>query len=83
VSVQAALNQAQAQATAEALLRRAKALTETWALEIVPDASIELGDTFALEARGRTAVQVVAGFTLPLVADGTMSLECRAQVVAA
>lgn len=80
ISIQAALNEAQARQAAETALRRSKALTETWALEIVPDASIELGDTFTLEARGRTAVQCVAGFSLPMTTEGTMTLECRAQV---
>lgn len=80
VAMQGASNLIQARAAAETLLRRSKALRETWTLEVTPDASIELGDTFTLAARGRTATQVVAGLTLPLTAGGSMVLDCRAQI---
>lgn len=79
VSVQTAAGVGQARIAAETLLRRARALTETWRLEIIPDGSIELGDTVTVSCRGRTAVQVVAGFSLPLTAQGTMSVDLRAQ----
>lgn len=80
VSIQSARGPGAAQIAAETLLRRARALTETWRVECVPDASIELGDTATVACLGFTAVQVVAGFSLPLTVDGTMSVDLRAQV---
>lgn len=79
VPVQTAAGVGQARIAAETLLRRARALTETWSLEIVPDGSIELGDTVTVACRGRTATQVVAGFTMPLTTQGSMTVELRAQ----
>lgn len=77
--VQTAVGAGQAQIAAETLLRRSRALTETWRMNIVPDASMELGDTVTVACRGRTAVQVVAGFALPLTGQGSMSVDLRAQ----
>lgn len=79
VSVQTAVGEGQAQGAAETLLRRSRALTETWRIDCIPDASIELGDTILLQARGREMVQVISGFSLPLTATGTMSIDLRTQ----
>lgn len=56
---------------AQSLLKRSKALTESWSITCVCDGSIELGDPLDLLFRDRSsvdhqAVQLVAGYTLPL-----------------
>jgi len=72
----------QANTAARQLLKRLKALTEAWTLNIVPDASLELGDTIGLAVRGRTGiVQCIASFTIPMDVSGTMQVNCRAQVI--
>lgn len=71
-----------AQFAASQLLKRLSALTETWSLNVIPDASLELGDVLGLEVRGRSGiVQVIASFTLPMTVEGTMTLRLRSQVV--
>lgn len=76
---QASLGQPQALAAATAQLASAKALTVTWEqVTIVPDASLELGDVVQCTADNLSTVQVLTGFTLPLMQDGAMSLILRA-----
>jgi hypothetical protein len=77
-----AATQASCRTAASALLARSKSLTQSWSLVITPDGSIELGDALDVEyvdTSGilRPAVQLVAGFTIPLEVDGTMSVDAR------
>lgn len=82
-SVQASGNAAGLQLVAETLRQRSQALAETWSATIVPFPPLELGDLLYLDVEGpdglrRRGKQVVAGFNLPLTADGDMSLDLRA-----
>lgn len=85
ISVQTATSAAQCAQLARGYLHVAKALTEQWSINCVPDASIELGDPFLIQgttASGATklsSTQIVTSFTLPLVGDGMMSIAFRAQ----
>lgn len=81
------LNQAASQSTvaaaARTILARSKALTESWQITCVPDPAIELGDPIDLSYRGSLAdpvraVQIVAGYTMPLDVDSNMSIDGRA-----
>lgn len=72
-----AQNQGQLTALAAALLVRAKTLTESWQVETIPDASIELGDALDISFQGHRAVQFVAGFSMPLNPGGSMQIDCR------
>lgn len=70
------------QSVANDLLKSSKALTESWDITIVPDASLELGDVVNLEVAGRTGiVQVVDGFRFPIDFAGAMSVSLRTQVI--
>lgn len=80
VSIQEATTNGQLAAAAQTLLRRAKARTRTWAVSCVPDASLELGDGVQIEALGHSALQCIAGFTVPLNAQGEMTLQLRSYV---
>lgn len=76
---QTALTQSQCLSAAQANLKAAKAITQTWdPVTIVPDASLELGDVVGGRAEGAASTQVITGFTLPLREGGNMSLNLRA-----
>lgn len=82
-SVQGAGSAAPLQLVAETLRQRSQALAETWSATITPFPPLELGDLLYLDVEGptgkrRRSHQVVAGFNLPLVGDGDMSLDLRA-----
>ena len=69
------------QSAANDILRSSKALTESWDLSIIPDASLELGDVVDLAVAGRTGItQVISGFVLPIDGSGPMNLNLRSQV---
>lgn len=70
-------NAATALSAAKAQFARAKARTEAWRINCVPDASIELGDAIGLYWRGRYKLQLVAGYTLPLEPNGAMPIDGR------
>lgn len=79
VRVQAAINQSQAMYVARTALRQAKSLTEQWTVEVPADASMELGDAFAIQANGLPPMtQVVSSFTIPLIGAGSMSVQLHA-----
>lgn len=79
--LQTPTSQGQVQGIANDLLQSSKALTESWDITIIPDASLELGDVIGIEVGKRTGVvQVVAGFTYPLDLSGPMPVTCRAQI---
>lgn len=71
-----------AQSAALDALRVSITPVEQWAWRQVPDAATELGDITGLDlADGRTAVQVVTSFTLPVDAHSAMNVNGRSQVV--
>jgi hypothetical protein len=83
VQLNQAASPSSALAAARTVLARSRALTEAWQVTCVPDPSMELGDPFDLAYKGgmpepARAVQLVAGYALPLDPDGTMSIDGRA-----
>lgn len=70
-----------AQSAANALLRTYVAPTEQWVLQVVPDASLELGDVTRVQVGGRDEVQVVTDFTMPLDLSANMTVLTRSLVV--
>lgn len=81
VHLQTPSSQGAVQTVANDLLRSSIALTESWDLSLVADASLELGDVVDIEAAGRTdVIQVIQGFTLPLD-SGPMNVSLRSQVI--
>lgn len=82
VRITQATTQAGCRTAAQALLARSKALTQAWIMTCVPDGSLELGDPLAvrfLDTSGvlRSATQVIAGYTMPLDLQTTMSIDGR------
>jgi hypothetical protein len=71
-----------ARSAAFSYLKRSTALTEAWSFTCTPDAALELGDVLTLHAQGRVSSrQVVASISVPLVVEGSMAVQCRAQVI--
>lgn len=82
LSLNTPTNQDSARSAALDYLKRTTALTEAWQFTATPDAALELGDVLTLRAQGKLALrQVVASISMPLVVEGTMSVQCRAQVI--
>jgi hypothetical protein len=77
VRVTGAANQGQLAAFAAAVLARSKALTASWSMRCVPDASIELGDPLKPRFRGHVATQFAVSFTIPLKPDADMQIQGR------
>lgn len=77
IRVTGAVDQGQLAALARVELQRSQALTASWTLTCVPDASIELGEALGVAFRGRAAVQFAAGFTMPLRPDAAMQIQGR------
>ena len=75
--VQTPLTNAEAQVLARGQLNSLTALQEQWSVSMVPDHSLEPGDTVRLAWRGRSAVQVIDSLTYPLTL-GAMSIQTRA-----
>lgn len=69
-----------AQTAANALLRTYVTPTEQWSLQMVPDASLELGDVVRLLVGGRDVIQVVSDIGFPLE-NGSMTVSTRSLVV--
>lgn len=67
---------AQALALARSLIRRTRAIVDSWQITCQADASLELGDPAAVFFRSRGATQVVSGLSMPLGA-GTMTIDGR------
>jgi hypothetical protein len=70
-------NAATALSAAKASFARAKARTEPWRINCTPDASLELGDPIALFWRSHFKQQIIASYTMPLEANGSMSIDGR------
>lgn len=77
VRVTGAFNQGQLASIARVELARSQALTASWQLTCVPDASIELGDPLQLTYTGRRATQFAISFTMPLRPDASMQIQGR------
>lgn len=77
IRVTGASNQGQLVALARTELQRYQALTSSWQVTCVPDASIELGDPFRALYRGRAVVQFATSFSMPLEPGGTMDIQGR------
>lgn len=65
---------------AERLLRRYRALTRTWQVDLVSDPALELGDCVTIDHLGQVDIQVVESFNLPLSGDNVMNVGLRALV---
>lgn len=69
---------------AEALARRqlvaSLSLGEQWSVSMVPDATLEPGDTVSLSYRGASSDQVIDSISYPLTTDGTMALQTRSSI---
>jgi hypothetical protein len=78
IKVQTPLTTTQAQVLGQTQLAASKALTEQWSAAIVPDHSLEPGDTVDLRHRGLTATQVIDTITYPLDTTTPMAITTRA-----
>lgn len=77
IRVTGAATQEQLDVIARVELQRAQALTASWQLTCVPDASLELGDPLGLTFRGHVATQFMVSYTLPLRPTGAMQVQGR------
>jgi hypothetical protein len=80
IKIQTPLTSAAAQQLAVQQLATSTALAEQWSVRMVPDSTLEPGDTATLSYRGQSATQVIDSITYPLTASGLMSLETRSSV---
>jgi uncharacterized protein DUF5047 len=80
VRVQSPSNVALAYELARRQLVSSLALSEQWSADVVPDYTLEPGDTVSLTYRGATADQVLDEITYPLTASGTMSIQGRSSI---
>jgi hypothetical protein len=80
VKIQTPLTSAAAQALAVQQLAAQSALAEQWSVQMVPDPTLEPGDTVRLSYRGQSAEQVIDAITYPLTTDGLMSLTTRSAI---
>lgn len=78
IKVQTPLTVGDATVYARAQLNASTALSSQWRVTMVPDFTLEPGDTVTLESRGVRSVQLIDSITYPLGANGTMSLGTRA-----
>jgi hypothetical protein len=77
IKIQTPLSSAAAQQLAVQQLAASSALTEQWSVSMVPDATLEPGDTVTLSYRGQSADQVIDSITYPLTTGGLMTLGTR------
>lgn len=79
VKVQTPLTIGQAQTLARAELNASVALSSKWSIQMVPDYTLEPGDTIRAKSRGDNDVQLIDSITYPL-GPATMGLNTRAYV---
>lgn len=79
IKVQTPLTMAEATTYARAQLNASTALSSQWTAMMIPDYTLEPGDTVQLTSRGVSEVQLIDSITYPL-SPGTMSLGTRAYV---
>lgn len=82
VRVTQAATQSGCRTAARTILSRSRSLTQAWTITCVPDPSLELGDPLDVEYLDetgvtRSAVQIIAGFTMPLDKTSAMSIDGR------
>lgn len=83
IKVQTPLSTTAAQKLARTQLAAATALTEQWTVDVVPDYTMEPGDTAHLEYRGLETDQIIDAITYPLMTQRSMRLSCRSSVAEA
>lgn len=79
IKVQTPLTMGQATLYARSQLNASTALSSQWSISMVPDYTLEPGDTIRAESRGIRESQLIDQITYPLL-PGTMSLGTRAYV---
>lgn len=79
IKVQTPLTEGEATTYARAQLNASTALSSRWGVAMVPDFTLEPGDTVRLTSRGVSSIQLIDTITYPLT-PGTMSLGTRAYV---
>jgi hypothetical protein len=79
IKVQTPLTVGQATTLARAELNASTALSSKWSIQMVPDYTLEPGDTIRAISRGDNQVQLIDSITYPL-GPGTMGLSTRAFV---
>lgn len=79
IKVQTPLTEGQALQFARAQLTASTALLSQWSVAMVPDYTLEPGDTVRTRSRGVRSVQLIDSITYPL-GPGTMNLGTRAYV---
>lgn len=79
--LQTPATQGGARGAAFTLLSNSVAPVEACDIEVVPDASLELGDVVRLDLEGQELVQVVSGLTMPLDLQSDMMVSTRSLVV--
>lgn len=79
IKVQTPMTVGQATTYARTQLNASTALSSQWSVAMVPDYTLEPGDTVRLTSRGVTSVQLIDSISYPLV-PGTMGLSTRAFV---
>jgi len=70
----------QAQILARTQLSASAALREQWSASLVPDMTLEPGDTIGFTYRGRSGVQIIDRISYPLNHTEPMTIEGRAGV---
>jgi len=80
IKIQTPLSVTQAQTLAQAQLSASSALREQWTVNMVPDMTLEPGDTVRFSYRGFSAIQIVDRITYPLNNKEPMQVTGRAGV---
>ena len=80
IKVQTPLSTLEAQTLARTQLAAATALTEQWSADVVPDYTLEPGDTVRLGYRGLQSYQVIDSITYPLLTGAPMRLGTRSAI---
>lgn len=80
IKLQTPLTVTEAQQLANQQLLTSSALAEQWNFQIVPDDTLEPGDTFLGSYRGQSANQVIDSITYPLTVDGLMTIQSRSSI---
>ena len=75
--VTGAVNQGQLLSLAQQILARTRTLIESWSISCVPDGSLELGDPLDVTFQGDQAIQLIAGYGMPLDPNGVMTIDGR------
>lgn len=80
IKIQTPLTSAEAQQLAVQQLATSSALSEQWSVSMVPDSTLEPGDTVTVSYRGQSSDQVIDSITYPLTTDGLMTLSTRSAI---